>query len=55
MPTPISVTLFENAWVGLLMHLKDTVNLIPVSTIEPDPYRCVNIAIAKIEQQLNTP
>jgi ribosome-associated translation inhibitor RaiA len=53
MPAPISVTLSENAWVGLLMHLKDTVNSIPITAIEPDPYQCVNIAIAKIEQQLN--
>jgi len=54
MNTPVTITMSEKAWVGLLYHLKDTVNAIPISIIEPDPYQAVNITIAKIEQQLNS-
>lgn len=48
-----SITMSERAWRGLLVHLKDTVERIPISIIEPDPWQAVNIAIAKIEANLN--
>jgi ribosome-associated translation inhibitor RaiA len=53
MNTHITVTMSERVWIGLLIHLKDTVEQIPISAITPDPYQSVNITINKIEQQLN--
>jgi ribosomal protein S27E len=49
----VSVTMSTRTWTGLLYHLQDTVNTIPISCIEPDPYQCVNISIAKIRDKLH--
>ena len=51
MPEPITITMSERAWRGLLIHLEDTIELIPVSIIDPDPYKAVSITIAKIEKE----
>jgi hypothetical protein len=45
-----TVTLSEETWIGLLIHLKETVDRIPVSTIEPDPWECVTKTIDAIEE-----
>lgn len=52
MKNPISITLAEETWIGLLFHLKDTVENIPVSIIEPDPWICVTEVIATVEDKL---
>jgi hypothetical protein len=48
--TKHTVTLTKRTWLGVLIHLKATVDTIPVSTIEPDPWKAVNIAIKEIEK-----
>lgn len=48
--TQHTVTLSERTWIGVLIHLKDTVDRIPVSTIDPDPWECVNEIIEEIEK-----
>jgi len=45
-----TVTLSKHTWLGVLIHLKETVETIPVSIIEPDPWECVQKAIEEIEQ-----
>lgn len=49
----ISITLSAEVWEGVLFHLKDTVEHIPISLIEPDPYECVSNAILAIQSKLN--
>ena len=49
----ISITLSSEVWEGVLFHLKDTVEHIPISIIEPDPYECVSNAIIAIQSKLN--
>jgi hypothetical protein len=49
----ISITLSSEVWEGVLFHLKDTVEHIPISLIEPDPYECVSNAIIAIQSKLN--
>ena len=49
----IEITMSEKTWSGLLMHLNETVDIIPVSVLDPDPWQCVRIAIAKIEKAFN--
>lgn len=48
--TKETVTLSKRTWLGVLIHLKDTVDNIPVSTITPDPYLCVLKVINEIEK-----
>ena len=48
--TPYSIRLTKRTWLGVLIHLKDTVDNIPVSTIVPDPFLCVHKLIDKIEE-----
>ena len=48
----LSVTLPKYIWEGIMMHLHDTVDNIPVSIIEPDPYLCVNRLIKELEKDI---
>jgi hypothetical protein len=48
--TKHEVTLTKHVWLGVLIHLKDTVELIPVTAIDPDPWDSVNKLIAQIEK-----
>lgn len=48
--TKHTVSLPMRTWLGVLIHLKDTVDNIPVSTITPDPYLCVLKVINEIEK-----
>ena len=48
--TKHTVTLSKRTWLGVLIHLKETVDNIPVSTVSPDPYSCVHRAIKEIEK-----
>lgn len=52
MTEPISVTLDRETWEGVLFHLQDTVDNIPVSIIEPDPWQCVVTAIETLNLYL---
>lgn len=45
-----TITLDEDTLTGLLFHLKETVDRIPVSIIEPDPWECVTKTIDEIEK-----
>lgn len=47
----ISITLDKETWTGILFHFQDTVENIPVSLIEPDPWICVTKAIEAIESK----
>jgi hypothetical protein len=40
----------KHAWLGGLVHLKDTVELIPVTAIDPNPWDSVNKQLAQIEK-----
>jgi hypothetical protein len=48
----ISISLSSKVWEGVLFHLEDTVEHIPISIIEPDPYECVSHAITAIKAKL---
>ena len=48
---PVTITLDRKTCAGLLGHLKDTVETIPVSALDPDPWECVNSAIQAIESE----
>lgn len=54
MTNSISITLDKETWMGLLFHLQETVEHIPVSIIEPDPWQCVTKAIEVIESNVNS-
>jgi hypothetical protein len=54
MAEPITITMSERTWRGLLIHLIDTIEQIPVSIIDPDPYKAVSITIAKIEKEFES-
>ena len=45
-----AVTLTKRTWLEVLIHLKDTVDNIPVSTVEPDPWQAVSKTIKEIEK-----
>ena len=49
----LSITLPLETWEGVLYHLEDTVERIPLSVIEPDRYECVTQAIQSIKFKLN--
>jgi hypothetical protein len=49
----VSVTLPAWIWEGVLYHLADTVEYIPISLIDPDPYECVSEAITALKSKLN--
>lgn len=49
MKDSITVTLDRETWEGVLFHLEDTVEHIPISTIQPDPWQCVITAIDTIK------
>ncbi len=48
----ITIKLDEDTWTGLLFHLRDTVEHIPVSTVEPDLWDCVTKVINVLENNL---
>lgn len=48
---PVTITLDRKTCAGLLGYLKDTVETIPVSALDPDPWECVNSAIQAIESE----
>lgn len=52
MNDPITITLDRETWEGVLFHLKDTVEHIPISTIQPDPWQCVTTAIEALDLYL---
>ena len=43
-----SVTLPRHIWEGVLFHLEETKDYIPISMLEPDPYECICLAINAI-------
>jgi hypothetical protein len=49
---PVTITLDRKTCAGLLGYLKDTVETIPITTLDPDPWQCVNEAIERIGGQL---
>lgn len=52
MNEPVTITLSRETWLGVLIHLQDTVETIPISLIEPDPWQCVITAIDLINLHL---
>lgn len=51
--TPVTITLPTWMWEGVLYHLADTVEHIPISIIDPDPYECVSEVITALKSKLN--
>jgi hypothetical protein len=52
--TPVTITLPTWMWEGVFYHLQATVEYIPISLIDPDPYACVSGLITGLKSKLNT-
>ena len=52
-PKQIAGTLDEETWTGLLSYLQDTVDTIPISTLDPDPWDCVSNLIKALQKKLS--
>lgn len=49
----VTITLPALTWEGVLYHLENTVENIPISLIDPDPYECVTDTITALKSKLN--